>query len=176
MTSRRRHRRGVDRTHASAPARVDRTTIHRRDETSRLANRLSAIRAKNRFWRAPMRHDAVVHENFFIAKNGDSESTQRAFGCRGRVATGAIALTSQHARVTETPAAQGFPSILTNACAAFPRTTRIVARMRCGVGDQHASRAPACVRQHFLKPDTVFLSVLVYSGCSAFRFPSARSD
>jgi hypothetical protein len=32
------------------------------------------------------------------------------------------------------------------------------------------------VRQHFLKQDAVFLDVLVYSGCSAFRFPSARSD
>jgi hypothetical protein len=38
------------------------------------------------------------------------------------------------------------------------------------------SRALPSVRQHFLKRDAVFLDVLVYSGCSAFRFPSARSD
>ena len=31
-------------------------------------------------------------------------------------------------------------------------------------------------RQHFLKLDAVFLIALVYSGCSASRFPSARSD
>jgi hypothetical protein len=34
--------------------------------------------------------------------------------------------------------------------------------------------APA--RQRFVKQDSVFFNVLVYSGCSAFRFPSARSD
>jgi hypothetical protein len=36
--------------------------------------------------------------------------------------------------------------------------------------------APGFRRQYFLKPEDVFFSVLVYSGCSAFRFPSARSD
>jgi hypothetical protein len=39
----------------------------------------AAIRAKNRFWRAAMRREADQHENFFIAKNRDSESAQRAF-------------------------------------------------------------------------------------------------
>jgi hypothetical protein len=39
----------------------------------------SAIRSKNRFWRAPMRREGGGHENFFIAKNRDSESAQRAF-------------------------------------------------------------------------------------------------
>jgi hypothetical protein len=34
----------------------------------------------------------------------------------------------------------------------------------------------ASSRKHFLKRDDVFFDVLVYSGCSAFRFPSARSD
>ena len=41
---------------------------------------------------------------------------------------------------------------------------------------KRALHPPALSRQHFLKRDAVFLSVLVYSGCSAFRFPSARSD
>ena len=41
---------------------------------------------------------------------------------------------------------------------------------------RRALHPPALSRQHFLKRDAVFLSVLVYSGCSAFRFPSARSD
>ena len=40
-----------------------------------------------------------------------------------------------------------------------------------------ARRATAPSRhQHFLKQDTVFLKSLVYSECSAFRFPGARSD
>jgi hypothetical protein len=39
----------------------------------------AAIRGKIRFWRAPMRREAGGHENFFIAKNRDSESAQRAF-------------------------------------------------------------------------------------------------
>jgi hypothetical protein len=39
----------------------------------------AAILAKIRFWRAPMRRKAGERENFFIAKNRDSESTQRAF-------------------------------------------------------------------------------------------------
>jgi hypothetical protein len=46
---------------------------------------------------------------------------------------------------------------------------------RC-VADWRALRVLASLRQHFLKLDAVFSNVLVYSGCSAFRFPSARSD
>jgi hypothetical protein len=38
----------------------------------------AAIRSKNWFWRAAMRHRRKRHENFFIAKNRDSESAQRA--------------------------------------------------------------------------------------------------
>jgi hypothetical protein len=38
-----------------------------------------AILAKSRFWRAAMRREAVERENFFIAKNCDSESAQRDF-------------------------------------------------------------------------------------------------
>jgi hypothetical protein len=50
------------------------------------------------------------------------------------------------------------------------------ARACCGVADVDASHALTLLRQHFLKRDAVFLNALVYSGCSAFRFPSARSD
>jgi hypothetical protein len=56
------------------------------------------------------------------------------------------------------------------------RAKRFATPMVCRVVDERAARAPACLRQHFLKPDAVFLHVLVYSGCSASRFPSARSD
>jgi hypothetical protein len=55
----------------------------------------AAIRAKNRFWRAPMRRDGGNRENFFIAKNCDSESTQRAFCRHGRVAMRAMTLAPQ---------------------------------------------------------------------------------
>jgi hypothetical protein len=48
--------------------------------------------------------------------------------------------------------------------------------MNCDVVDMCAARVLAQARQHFLKQDAVFSNVLVYSGCSAFRFPSARSD
>jgi hypothetical protein len=58
----------------------------------------------------------------------------------------------------------------------FSRAVRMLARLVCGVVDQRSSRALALARQHFLKRDAVFFNVLVYSGCSAFRFPSARSD
>ena len=60
--------------------------------------------------------------------------------------------------------------------AGFQRAVRITERALDGVVDGRASRALTSPRQHFLKRDAVFLSVLVYSGCSAFRFPSARSD
>jgi len=36
--------------------------------------------AKNRFWRATIRPEAGEDENFFVAKNRDSESTQPPFG------------------------------------------------------------------------------------------------
>jgi hypothetical protein len=41
----------------------------------------AAIPAKNRVWRAAMSRQAVVHENFFIAKKRDSESATTAY-CR----------------------------------------------------------------------------------------------
>jgi hypothetical protein len=58
----------------------------------------------------------------------------------------------------------------------FSRATHVVARKHCAVADQPASHVLASARQHFLKRDAVFYHVLVYSGCSASRFPSARSN
>jgi hypothetical protein len=58
--------------------RRSRAAMHRTNQ-NRAANQPHAIRAKNRFWRAAMRREAGNHENFFIAKNRDSESAQRAF-------------------------------------------------------------------------------------------------
>jgi hypothetical protein len=83
---------------------------------------------------------------------------------------------SLNVQATKTPAAQAFPSILTVVDVAFSRAACVVVRMHCGVVDDRALRAFIHARQHFLKRDAVFFNVLVYSGCSAFRFPSARSD
>jgi hypothetical protein len=79
-------------------------------------------------------------------------------------------------RIAEMSAAQDFLAILIIADVAFSRIARIIAAMFRGVVEEPASHAWALVRQHFLKRDAVFFDVLVYSGCSASRFPSARSD
>jgi hypothetical protein len=49
-----------------------------RARSDAVANQPQSIRAKNRIWRASMRREAGEHENFFIAKNRDSESAYRA--------------------------------------------------------------------------------------------------
>jgi hypothetical protein len=74
------------------------------------------------------------------------------------------------------PAAQAFPAILTNADADAARVSCIDVHTHRGRVERCVARALAPPRQHFLKRDAVFLILLVYSGCSAFRFPSARSD
>jgi hypothetical protein len=51
-----------------------------------------------------------------------------------------------------------------------------VARTDRRIADQPALQGGALPRQHFLKQDAVFFDVLVYSGCSAFRFSGARSE
>jgi hypothetical protein len=66
--------------------------------------------------------------------------------------------------VAKTPAAQALPAISTSACIAFSRASRIVARVHFDVADRCALRVLAQARQHFLKQDTVFFNVLVYSG------------
>jgi hypothetical protein len=79
-------------------------------------------------------------------------------------------------RITETLAAQVFPAILTIVGVEFSRTIRIVRKMRRGDAVERVLHALTLPRQHFLKRDAVFCNVLVYSGCSAYRFPNARSD
>ena len=148
--------------------------MHR--ETKSPCESAAAIRAKSRFWRATMRHEAVDHENFFIAKNRDSESAQRAFSRSRSVAMTSTARLSFNESMTEVPAVQALLAILTVGGVGFSRSSRIAARMHYGVADECAQPVCAWARQHFLKQDAVFFDVLVYSGCSAFRFPSARSD
>jgi hypothetical protein len=43
------------------------------------ANQPQSIRAEIRFWRVVLRREACNRENFFIAKNRDSESARRPF-------------------------------------------------------------------------------------------------
>jgi hypothetical protein len=68
-----------------------------------------------------------------------------------------IAHRVSNALLTKTPAAQSFPVILTIGNVAFSCTTCIVMRsLRCVV-EVRATRAPASVRQHFLKRTLFFL-------------------
>jgi hypothetical protein len=83
---------------------------------------------------------------------------------------------SLNLRSTKVTAAQALSAILTIDGVDLSRIFRIIARMHRGADGERAMHSPALTRQHFLKRDAVFLSVLVYSGCSASRFPSARSD
>jgi hypothetical protein len=55
-----------------------------------------------------MRRDAGRRENFFIAKNRDSESMQRAFGRHRRVAMRAMTLASQHEELQKRLPHSGF--------------------------------------------------------------------
>jgi hypothetical protein len=134
-------------------------------DTKKMQLRISAaIRAKNRIWRAALRREAGGHENFFVAKNRDSESVQRTFDRHRSVATTAIAPRSLNALIAKAPAAQALPAISTFACSAFSCVPHVVARMHFDVAVQRALRVLAQARQHFLKRDTVFFDVLVYSG------------
>jgi hypothetical protein len=76
-----------------------------------------------------MRREAGGHENFFIAKNRDSESTQCDFGRHRWVATTSNAYRSYNARITKMPAAQAFYAILTIVGIGFAWVIRIVAQM-----------------------------------------------
>src|ERR1051326_7141292 len=123
-----------------------------------------------------MRRDGVARENFFIAKIRDSESAQHASACNRSVAGRERPHQPFHVRITKTSAAQAFSAILTIADTEFPGTICIACNKRRELADARPLRALTLSRQHFLKPDAVFFDVLVYSGCSAFRFPNARSE
>jgi hypothetical protein len=115
-------------------------------------------------------------KNFFIAKIRDSESAPRRFYRHRPVATTSTARRSQNASTREILVAQAFLSIPAMTCAVFSRAARVIAMISWRAVDACVLSVSALARQHFLKPDAVFLHVLVYSGCSASRFPSARSD
>jgi hypothetical protein len=66
-------------------------------------------------------------------------------------------------RIAETTAAQGFPANLTNAGVDGVGVSRIVLSAHCLVIAISVARALVPAHQHFLKRDTVFFNVLVYS-------------
>ena len=76
----------------------------------------------------------------------------------------------------ESPALQAYLAKLTGIAAGFSQLVRVVARIVFRILDQGASCALASGHQHFLKRDAVFSNVLVYSGCSAFRFPKCTQQ
>jgi hypothetical protein len=79
-------------------------------------------------------------------------------------------------RITKMPVAQAFLATFVNKSVGFLRTTCIVVQKICWLRSRRVLRGLPLLRQHFFKLDAVFFGVLVYSGDSAFRFPSARSD
>jgi hypothetical protein len=123
-----------------------------------------------------MRREGVARENFFIAKIRDSESARHAFVFGVRVATRRARRYARAARISKTSAAQAFPAILTIGEVEFSGTICIASNKSLRIAIKRAARALTSARQHFLKREAVFFNVLVYSGCSAFRFPNARSD
>jgi hypothetical protein len=123
-----------------------------------------------------MRRGGVARENFLIAKIRDSESARHAFVWCAGVAMRCVQRHARAVRITKTSAAQAFPAILTIGDVEISGTIRIASNNSRRIAIERAARAPTSARQHFLKRDAVFFNVLVYSGCSAFRFPNARSD
>ena len=139
-------------------------------------NRPHSSRAEVGAWRAPMRRDGGGHENFFVAKNHDSESARDVSDLGQRLASASTTQITCCMRIAEMPAVQAFPAILTNTSVRFLRTTCIIVQKIGCLPSRRALRALPLLHQHFLKLDAVFFNVLVYSGDSAFRFPSARSS
>jgi hypothetical protein len=90
-----------------------------------------------------MRREAGGHENFFIAKNRDSESAQRAFGRHRRGAMTSFTHRSLNALITKTSAAQAFHATSPIAGIGFSRTVCVTARMVHRVAGECASRALA---------------------------------
>jgi hypothetical protein len=123
-----------------------------------------------------MRRKAAEHENFFIAKQRDSESAQSALSRLTRAAMTSSWYLSLNCSSTESPAMQAHLAKLIIVADGFSTLVRIIAPKLFRALDQRASRALTSAHQHFLKRDAVFFDVLVYSRWSAFRFPNARSD
>jgi hypothetical protein len=76
----------------------------------------------------------------------------------------------------EKPAAQAFLALSLKRDRDLSRALRIIINVDRSIVVHRASRPRAFACQHFLKLEAVFFHALVYSGRSASRFPSARSE
>ena len=142
----------------------------------RVPNQRRRFARESGFGEEGMRRKAAEHKNFFIAKPRDSESAQAALTRLTRAATTSSRYLSMNCSSTESAAMQAHLAKLITVADGFSKLVRIIARKHFRALDQRASRALTSAHQHFLKRDAVFSDVLVYSRCSAFRFPNARSD
>jgi hypothetical protein len=102
-------------------------------------------------------------ENFFIAKKRDSESARRIFYPAVRLGTMRSRCRSFVSGMQNIAAAQPLLATLTNVDVEFSRVIRIASSTRLRFVAKHAVVVPKTLRQHFLKRDTVFFNVLVYS-------------
>ncbi len=118
----------------------------------------------------------VSVKNFFIAKNRDSESAQRPFRVTREAATSSAKHRSMNAQVAKNTVSQAFSATLMFAPCEFSRIPRLAVKRVHRADRQCAPRDVGSSRKHFLKRGAVFFDALVYSGCSAFRFPDARSE
>jgi len=113
--------------------------------------------------RALARGNAVNDENFLIAKIQDSESATAPPNACERLTGTSFAHDAHHARVAESASAQGFPAILTIADVGRNGVFRIPVSKRRVAFANRAAQLRDFLRQHFLKWDTVFFVLLVYS-------------
>ena len=154
--------------------------IHRTSKPSyarsRVPNQRRRFARESGFGEEGMRRKAAEHKNFFIAKPRDSESAQAALSGLKRAAMTSSRYLSMNCSLTESPAMRAHLAKFITVADGFSKLVRIIARKLFRALDQRASRALTSAHQHFLKRDAVFSDVLVYSRCSAFRFPNARSD
>ena len=102
-------------------------------------------------------------ENFFIAKKRDSESARRIFYPALRLGTMRSRCRSVVSGMQNIAAAQPLLATLTNVDVEFSRVIRIASSTRLRFVAKHAVVVPKTLRQHFLKRDTVFFILLVYS-------------
>jgi len=121
--------------------------------------RFASSNARQRKRRA---HVAVNHENIFLAKTKDSESTTPHSSALGKLLSLRVRIDCstrdckkllQHSRFLQSLASpmQALRGFFASACAT---------RFLC---DRSATHAVALARQHFLKREAVFFDALVYS-------------
>jgi hypothetical protein len=139
-------------------------------------NRPTAIRPKTA---GSAGGDAVIrltHEFFFAAGIGASTPARRVLSLLDESRRHLRDVAREETMIQEMPVAQAL-----SACAMIADVDRCcisciaasVQRRACAC---RARTSRASYHQHFLKREAVFFDVLVYSGCSASRFPSARSE